>query len=548
MPTIYAPYTYIPLPSADRSVFGAKVYFGRPDTDPVQSDNRIQVRKVETGRTFVNVDQPLVAGPGGVILVDGAPAHLNVAEERYSVVITDENDNQLYSFTNSELGGVIGRSALMEAGGLPFDNTIEFDETTLVINPALHTNALILVDASAGNVSISLPAVSGIGVKFRFTVKKIDNSDNTVTIDPEGADTIDGATTLVIEGQWEAVEIVASPDNRWSAGSGYLFNLGPRLRAVEVRSLKSERQVRNIFQNITLITASDATWNPPRNGRAKRIIACGPGGHGDTGGGGGGAGVAITNNFELRTTESYAIVISAGGSETATTISGDNSQTPPVNIDMTANGGTNADGNTAGMGGTATDGDLNLTGGNGGTGSQGHGGGGSIGGFDPNATPAFENNGYNGGADVDAATAHGGGAGTGGAGGNPGGNFGGGGGGSHGAGGLGGFVQYGGVGAPFPMLSDLLPVLNGRGGRGGNTGFTGRDGADGGPGGGGGGAGTVNGTTFALGGSGGFGAGGGGGDLRGGNGGLGAGGGGGSTNVGGNGGDGFIMIIWDETE
>lgn len=53
-------------------------------------------------------------------------------------------------------------------------------------------DAIVFVDASAGAVAITLPAVSEV----MFTVKKTDNTGNLVTI--SGADNIDGVGTAVI--------------------------------------------------------------------------------------------------------------------------------------------------------------------------------------------------------------------------------------------------------------------------------------------------------------------------------------------------------------
>lgn len=69
---------------------------------------------------------------------------------------------------------------------------------------ALLTDDFIPVDATSGNVTINLPAVSGNGGKY-FIVQKTDSSANTVTIDGNGAETINGATTFVITVQYHAI-------------------------------------------------------------------------------------------------------------------------------------------------------------------------------------------------------------------------------------------------------------------------------------------------------------------------------------------------------
>lgn len=66
--------------------------------------------------------------------------------------------------------------------------------------------SLYLVDATAGAVTVNLPAV--VSSKGRIiTVKKIDASANAVTLDGAGSETIDGATTLATTTQWVAFQI-----------------------------------------------------------------------------------------------------------------------------------------------------------------------------------------------------------------------------------------------------------------------------------------------------------------------------------------------------
>jgi len=71
------------------------------------------------------------------------------------------------------------------------------------------THSVVLVDATGGVVTITLPAVSGI-VRRRYTIKKIDSSANAVTIDGNGAETIDGATTQNLAAQYDTLEIVTN--------------------------------------------------------------------------------------------------------------------------------------------------------------------------------------------------------------------------------------------------------------------------------------------------------------------------------------------------
>lgn len=54
---------------------------------------------------------------------------------------------------------------------------------------------LILIDATVGNVTVTLPAANTMA-GLAYTLARVDTSANTVTIAPNGADTVDGAASL----------------------------------------------------------------------------------------------------------------------------------------------------------------------------------------------------------------------------------------------------------------------------------------------------------------------------------------------------------------
>lgn len=68
-------------------------------------------------------------------------------------------------------------------------------------------------DASAGNITVNLPATTGLG--RLVTVKKVDSSANTVTVTRAGSDTIDGATTYVLSTQYDVVQLIDAASGAW---------------------------------------------------------------------------------------------------------------------------------------------------------------------------------------------------------------------------------------------------------------------------------------------------------------------------------------------
>lgn len=80
------------------------------------------------------------------------------------------------------------------------------------------TGRIILVDASGGNKTMTLPATISFDSGMDVEIKKTDNSSNTVTIDGDGGDTIDGATTYVIRDQWQSAHIIQNGVNWFISG------------------------------------------------------------------------------------------------------------------------------------------------------------------------------------------------------------------------------------------------------------------------------------------------------------------------------------------
>jgi Cu/Ag efflux protein CusF len=95
-------------------------------------------------------------------------------------------------------GSIIAPASLIEdenvIGPIGVDTTLDEFERT------------VQVTAAAANRTITLPPA--LGARFRkYIIKKMDATANTVTIDADGAETIDGALTYVLSVQYQAIEI-----------------------------------------------------------------------------------------------------------------------------------------------------------------------------------------------------------------------------------------------------------------------------------------------------------------------------------------------------
>ena len=77
------------------------------------------------------------------------------------------------------------------------------------------SDGFLKADASAGAVTVSLPAAQSAGSGKLLTVKKIDSSTNLVFVDGSGSETIDGLADLTLRRQYEAVTLVCDGTAWW---------------------------------------------------------------------------------------------------------------------------------------------------------------------------------------------------------------------------------------------------------------------------------------------------------------------------------------------
>lgn len=75
-------------------------------------------------------------------------------------------------------------------------------------------DSFLPVNASGGAIIVTLkPAAEAEGKKI--TVKKIDSSANTVTIDGNGSETIDDALTQIIISQYDSIDLMSDGTEWW---------------------------------------------------------------------------------------------------------------------------------------------------------------------------------------------------------------------------------------------------------------------------------------------------------------------------------------------
>ena len=80
--------------------------------------------------------------------------------------------------------------------------------------PVLGNDYIVLVDATSAAVTLDLPAAAD-NTGAIVVVKKIDSSVNTVTVEANASETIDGAANKALTTQYESITIVCDGTEWW---------------------------------------------------------------------------------------------------------------------------------------------------------------------------------------------------------------------------------------------------------------------------------------------------------------------------------------------
>ena len=107
-------------------------------------------------------------------------------------------------------------TGVMDATGTLTGNVVPASSTPVSSHVLGYTakasDSTITMNATALALTVALPTAVGISGK-KYTIKKTDASVNAVTVDADGSETIDGATTKDLAAQWDYVTIQSNGTN-----------------------------------------------------------------------------------------------------------------------------------------------------------------------------------------------------------------------------------------------------------------------------------------------------------------------------------------------
>ena len=178
----------------------------------------------ETGIDVTNIATFPATFPFYAVIWDHAtyPDPTNDTAGREIVQVTANPSGTTFTVVR----GADGTSGIVHTTGEAFAHVVTAADMTylqvatgVVSSKSADFNAddaarVYLCDATGGNVTMTLPAAATNAGRI-YRVKKVDSSANTIIIDGNDSETIDGGLTATLTVQYEAVDIACDGSNWW---------------------------------------------------------------------------------------------------------------------------------------------------------------------------------------------------------------------------------------------------------------------------------------------------------------------------------------------
>tara|TARA_B000000557_G_scaffold264467_1_gene269934 strand:- start:34 stop:870 length:837 start_codon:yes stop_codon:yes gene_type:complete len=153
--------------------------------------------------------------------IDGAVSEVVVNQGSDSLVdFRVESDNQTHMLFVDGGNERVGISTGIPHSGLQIDNSVAFAARAITQNHTVTSaDHTIFANANSTNITVTLPTAANI-MGRQYIIKRVDSSGTTVTIDPHGSETIEGASTMMLDSRRSVV--IQSDNNNWWIVAEYI--------------------------------------------------------------------------------------------------------------------------------------------------------------------------------------------------------------------------------------------------------------------------------------------------------------------------------------
>jgi hypothetical protein len=141
----------------------------------------------------------------GTTLVKASGSELNVLD----VSVQSPSDNEVLTYTAAS--GLHWAAAAGGGGGGSVPAiTSASPSSTYTISTATGIEEVFLLTPSV-NITVNLPAAATAGSGYKYQIKNL--STNTITIDPNSTETVDGSATFALSSQYSSVTVICDGSN-----------------------------------------------------------------------------------------------------------------------------------------------------------------------------------------------------------------------------------------------------------------------------------------------------------------------------------------------
>jgi len=153
--------------------------------------------------------------------INGAVPEVVVNEGSESLVdFRVEGNGQTHLLFTDGANDRVGISTGTPHSGLQIDNSVAFAARNVTQNhTATAADHTIFANATSTNITVTLPTAANI-IGRQYIIKRVDSSGNSVTIDPDGSETIEGASSKSLTDQRSIV--IQSDNSNWWIVAEYI--------------------------------------------------------------------------------------------------------------------------------------------------------------------------------------------------------------------------------------------------------------------------------------------------------------------------------------
>lgn len=180
-----------------------------PTTTNVQGSGTIQITGTLANGSARFDLRTLANATGGSFLLVTRDTYGRISESSAG----DATDVPVDDSAWTEISGADVQAALdsTDASLAGLTPVVSTDTAASVSPTAVRGQRVVLCNCTSNAITVSLP--TAVGNEAIYNIKKTDSTANAVTIDPSGAQTIDGAATAVISVQFASLTLVSDGSN-----------------------------------------------------------------------------------------------------------------------------------------------------------------------------------------------------------------------------------------------------------------------------------------------------------------------------------------------